>query len=514
MSLSSPPPDWMVLLCSACGTRMKVRREVALTSRLICPGCRVPLPAHDAPSFEVEEADPTPLPPPAAGGSLPQHRESPVLQGTFYPSGTPAAAPARPGEVSSQEEFDGRSADDPEGEDDELPLPPGQRRRVKIKKRRIKRPTAALRYLELTDWDQHELTQIPDAEIAADVWAEAQPIPEEVAPSQQENEYLVESSEEEDGQTRTTKKRVRRRRLLQGTRLFFRRFTSLSRYFTAALAVLLAGVAFYGFYVFRQQYQPPPLPPVTEPAIDRSMLTRYDELGAEQAVRDFLSADSIESKLAFVRHPGRIRPLMQAWYRGSRSAGRLEGGKVAKMEKWGGTPGSTSYYITLAMPVFVPDPLTPGSTLEEMTFFAVEEIRNGPVSTYLIDWETSTGYQEMPLETYKATMPSEPHLFRIYMKADNYYNHGFSELDWQCVALYYPGRDFHLYGYISRTSLEGRTLLPLVEAGRSAGIIAELVYPADPVSRDQVIVRQLRHYSWFYDKPEDAVGDPAPIKIN
>ena len=156
------------------------------------------------------------------------------------------------------------------------------------------------------------------------------------------------------------------------------------------------------------------------------------------------------------------------------------------------------------MPVYVPDPLNPGSTYEEMTFFAIEELRDGPNSTYLVDWETSTGYQEIPLETYKATMPPEPWPFRIYMRSDDYYNHDFTELEWQCVALYYPGRDFHLYGYINRISLEGRKLLEMIAGGNRIGIIAELAYPPNPASRDQVIVQRMLHPSWFYDTSAEA----------
>ena len=511
MSPSPPSQDWMVLQCSACGTRMKAQRGLASASRLLCPQCHAPVPFAEEPEpEETEEFRASPLPsrdqdsqPPRP--VLPQ-RESQTMQGGSYPSGPRAVPPSAAQAGGFHPEFDGRVTGEEEAGDASAHHAPGELRRVKIKKRRTKR-TEAQRYKELTDWDQSELTHIPEAEIAADIWADARPIPEDVAPAEQENEYVVESVEGEDGQTRTTKKKVRRRRLLLGARLLFQRFTSLSRYLTAALAVAVAAVAIYGFYVFRQRYEAPPLPPVTEPPIDRAVLTHYDELGAEKAVRDFLSADGIAAKLAFVRHPERVRSLMERWYRGDRTAGPLQAGEPTLRDKKGGEPGSEGYYVMLAMPVLVPDPLNPGSTYEEMNFFAVEEIRNGPDSTYLVDWETSTGYQEIPLETYKQTMPPEAYPFRIYMKADNYYNHGFSETEWQCVALYYPGRDFHLYGYINRSVPEARDLLPLVESGRRAGIIAELVYPPDPASRDQVIVKRLLHPSWFYVRPEDAQPD-------
>ncbi|MDB6070541.1 MAG: hypothetical protein JWL81_1712 [Verrucomicrobiales bacterium] len=564
MSLSPPSLDWMVLQCGSCGTRMKVNRGVAATSQLLCPKCRTPVPSEDgeepaAPAFppapeppaaapsttpsstpstpawpqdsgqspspslptgnaawsQEFRADPlperAPAPPPASRSALPK-REETVLQGRSFedtrrnfPDPTTAAA-AHP-------EFEGglpaETDDDfPEDESGPRQLHPEARRRVKIKKRRTKRPQA--RYVELTDWDQSELSGIPEAEIAADIWADAKPLPEDVSPNEEANEYLVESVDDDSGQTRTTKKKVRRRRLLLGARLFFTRFMALSRYMGAALALLVAGAGIYGFYVFFQKYNASPLPSVVETPIDRAVLTSYDSQGAEKAVRDFLAADGIEAKLAFVRQPQRIRPLMQKWYRGERTAGPLQVGEPLRQDKRAGEEGTGTYYVILAMPVQVPDPLNPGSTYEETTFFAVEEIREGPVSRYLVDWETSTGYQEMPLETFKSTMPPEAWPFRVYMKAADYYNHGFNELEWQCVQLYYPGRDFQLFGYINRSSLEGRKMLPLVENNRSAGIIAELKYPNDPASREQVIVQRMIHSSWFYAKPEDAAlpGDP------
>ena len=515
MPLSSSSQDWAALQCGACGTRMKVPSVSAQATRLLCPHCRTPV--NGAPGgSEGAEFRPGPLPPrsPAVDPSFPSLplRESPVLQGrTFSEGPRPGAEAPRESRESPglHPEFDGRPAAAPEpGGDAMQPHRPEQRRRVKIKKRKAKPPPPP-RWIELTDWDQRDWAQLPEAEVAADPWVEAQPLPEDRVSKGQEREYLVESVEEADGQTRTTKKRVRRRRLLIGARLVFQRLIALSRYLTAALALLVTGIALYGFHVLRQRSQAPP-PAAAEAPIDRSVLTSEDARRAEQAVRQFLAAEGIEAKLALVRQPERIRPLMQRWYRDGRSAGAAAAGEPSLRDKRGGDVGSTGYYVLLAMPVYVPDPLNPGSTYEEMTFFAVEEIRNGSSSTYLVDWETSVGYQELPLETFKGTMPPEAYPFRIYMKADTYYNHGFSELEWQCVALYYPGRDFHLDGYISRSTRDGREMLPLVEGGRRAGIIADLVYPPNPASRDQVIVKRMRYPSWFFAKAEDAAALEEP----
>lgn len=516
MSLSPSSPDWMVLQCRACGTRMKSRRDVDPESRLLCPKCRTPVPVQEEGQPEVRqgvEFRPGPLPDrpalsesPASGtgreggGFVPAPRPGEIFEGGMISPDAPVQPrdPAALADLGEHPEFDGVT---PAEEFEYEESPQGERRR-RIKKRRSKR--AARKYVELTDWNQSELAGIPEAEVAADIWMDVKPLPEDVFRSD-ENEYVVKSEEDEDGQTRLTKKKVRRRRLLAGARLFFTRFTKFSRYFTVALGLLLAGVAFYGFSVYQKKYVVPPAPPIPDLPVDRRVLTQYDLQGAEQAVRDFLAADGVEAKIPFVRQAGRVRPLMEKWYQNpEHPAGPLQAGNVALQDKVGGEgEGMNGFFIILAMTVYVPDPLNPSSTVEEMTYFSVEEIRKGPTSRYLVDWETSTGYQEIPLETFKATMPPESYAFRVYVKSADYYNHGFEELEWQCVELYYPGRDFKLWGYVSRRTLEGRALLMRLENGWSGGIIAELQYPENPVSRDQVIVRRMIHDSWYYKNTEE-----------
>ncbi len=562
MSLS-PPPEWMVLLCGACDTRMKVRRQDALSARLLCPQCHAPVssPLKPMPPARVEmppappvspEFSPTPLPARAAPVAPPSlalpSRENTVMQGKSWgqngkgrpPGGTgfpmggkepaefrgsdlsakPETPPGRAGDGLVEDEDEAKAEDGEEGSDGSAASPgkpaallpdrrlaPGETRRATIKKRKVKPPVVEAR--ELTDWDHREMAGIPEAEVEADEWGKVRE-PEAGHNPENSRDYIVEVVEE-NGMVRTTRKRVRRRRLSKGAALFFKRLTAMSRGLVAALGLLMVGAAVYGFYVFRQKAEVTAIPRALEPPIDRLVLTSYDEQGAEKAVRDFLAADGMEAKLALVRQPDRIRPLMQDWYRGDRTAGPLQAGEVGLRDKSEGAEGSGLYFVMLAMPVLVPDPLNAGSLKEESTFFAVEEIRQGLQSTYLVDWEVSTGYQQMPLETFKATMPPEPYPFRVFMKEEGYYNNGFAETEWQCVELYYPGRDFQLYGYINRNSPEGQKMLPLIQDGNKAGVIAELKYPEDSASRNQVILKRLLHPSWFYAKPEDAAAQGQTI---
>jgi hypothetical protein len=190
-------------------------------------------------------------------------------------------------------------------------LAPGETRRATIKKRKVKPPVVEAR--ELTDWDHREMAGIPEAEVEADAWGTVRG-PEAGHGLENSRDYIVEVVEE-NGLLRTTRKRVRRRRLSKGAALFFKRLTAMSRGLVAALGLLMVGAAAYGFHVFRQKAEVTAIPRAVEPPVDRLVLTSYDEQGAEKAVRDFLAADGMEAKLAFVRQPDRIRPLMQEWVR-------------------------------------------------------------------------------------------------------------------------------------------------------------------------------------------------------
>ncbi|MDB6136413.1 MAG: hypothetical protein JWM59_4656 [Verrucomicrobiales bacterium] len=524
MSLTPSPQDWLVLQCPACGTRMKSRRNVAEEGTvLLCPSCRqtVTIPgaepepdpgrAHgNPPNREKEETHlPAGL---GLGPDFPPERQrhpaapkenSPVFhlkEGVVFEGGrVPLNFPSKPRErvddySGAHPEFDGSAA--AENDDDGVGGKnfPRQDRRVRIKRRR--RGNEKI-HTEVADWNDTDLDRVQEAETAADVWDSVKAMPDDYSSDGQE--YVVE------GREGAPRKKVSRRRAQKGGRLFFQRLTVLSKYLTAGLGLLLAGVAVYGIIMLRKtppSVISPSTPAPAEETIDRRVLTETDSQGAEKAVRDFLAADGVEAKLRLVRLPQHVRPLMEKWYQ-THPPGPLNAGPIDLKQKTGGDIGSPGYFVILAVPVQMPDPLNRGSTVEELTFFSVEEIRKGSASTYLVDWETSTGYQEMPFETFKATMPKEAHRFRVFVKNADYYNHNFTEKDWHCVEVYYPGRELRLWGYIRRSAIEARMLLIKLESGWGGALIAELQYPENSTSRDQVVLTRMVHPSWYYAEGEE-----------
>ena len=534
-----PPSDWLVLECPSCGGHMKVRKSAAESSRLLCPICKTVV---SEPVDEPSESEET------ASAAATDHAEAPSVGefGEMLPAApvaavadTPPVAAGPPAVSEPDLEFSGDT--DPRErsvakaprpaapslvnaefmaarqvtEDDEEEkarffnrlrnVEPDADSLVRVKRRRR---GARLHGVELTDWDV-EGADLPEAEVEADTWLHPVPLPEE-AHAVREREFVV-GEVLEGGRVMRRIRRLRKHRTVTAAQRFFRRLSTTTR----IIAGLLGGVIFLaavilGTRVIRQRWFPVTQVAGAETfAPDRAFLTMQDLAGAEQAVRDFLAADTVERQLAFVRLPARVRPLMDAYYKDNPLRPRTSGEVVDQQKVRSGD----LYLVTLAMMVNEPDPLDPASTFPRSRFFAVEEQRDSlGSSSYKVDWETAVQWQEMPLRKFKEEMLKTPVTFRLKMREGDYYLHGFSDREeWRCTELYYPGdEDFHLYGYIRLKEPAADRLLPLIEGGGRASVIVKLRYPDDAVSRDQVVVEDLVLDSWFHadDRPPADAASP------
>lgn len=122
----------------------------------------------------------------------------------------------------------------------------------------------------------------------------------------------------------------------------------------------------------------------------------------EQAVRKFFEAGSVSEKLAYVRDPGRVRPLMNDYYNR----------QPMPKTKWAGLgwtlpvdePGYRLGYVQATFEG------TPPASL------VVEELENG---SFVVDWESFVRYGELDWRDFLKLKPSQPKLFRVIAsKAD------------------------------------------------------------------------------------------------
>jgi hypothetical protein len=371
--------------------------------------------------------------------------------------------------------------------------------------------------LRLADWDTPDLADIPEAEIRADDFVkpgEVELLPDFLVQEKSAEEEIL--PEEVEGMVAKRKKRKGRRRLGKGLQSLYRRMSVTARW---AALILLLTIFGAGVWYLVQTFNTRAVASASEPTQERMEgaaevamqklldISLEDMEGSLKVVQSFLAAPTTEAKLAFVRLPERVKPLMEKWYALRPTTGLSSGNieQVTLMDADGNpyqAPGirksrvGNSYFIFLVVR-FGPD--------NAQRYFSVEHIP--PVapqtrSTYLLDWETSVGYQPMELTDFRAKQPREPQPFRVNFAPAQYWNYAFEDQDrWLSFRLSYPGEaDFEIYGYVERTSEIATELQQ--QMYRDANCILQLRYPPEAISRDQVIIDKIVHPSWFYERDE------------
>ncbi len=468
---------------------MKVRAGELAGRRVACPSCRSPVAvqpqsAHSAPEFRAPMAQDSDR---SAAPDAPVH-PSEEFQGTVDFSSYPGRVERRPAGEEPEEDEEPRTLKSTEDfQTDE---------HVRVKKRR-RRKSGSHRDI-LADWDT-VLETLPEAELYSDPWTESVPIPEEVI-EEKSRDTVVSEHREEDNTVRRVK-RVRRRRLFTWAQLFFRRLSLGMRILTVTIVALiaLAGLV-WGVVIFRSHFQPVTFDDVVaESRLPQDFITSQDESGAADAVAGFLAAVGTEAKLKYVRLPARVKPLMEQWY--TQTADRAwSAGEVRGRNK---IRSGDQYFVLLEMEVIDPERQGDSYDWRRVRHFAVEETEKDGVRRYLVDWETAVEWRVMSFEEFKNTRPSYNVPFRVKLRASSYYNHEFSdEKQWLATEIYFPhpqtGNELLFNGYIERGTPAFREIAPITESGRNPSMILNLRYPANPVSRDQVIIDSVVLDSWFY----------------
>ena len=447
---------------------------------------------------------PTPIPsgtPAESTGTLPPPKQTAKAAfGDGIPSGPTAGKSRIPLESKGSDDFFGKLkvvASDALG---------------KLKKRRKLGPNQ----LRLADWDTPGLDSIPQAEIRADEWAKRGP---DMAPlpflsgEKTEEDQLLEAPPEDGSESHPhRRKRSERRKVIKGMQMLFLRMSSTLRWTILILFLIVFGAAGWALV---GSFQPKKIvTAISAPSEAKLKVKRKEAIDllqdmtlvdldeSRKVVRKFLEADGIAAKSAFIRMPDKVRPLMEQWYITHPSS------PLSSED----TELNRKAIINNSIFIFLGVAVGPERIVK---YFTVEQIPDedpAKQATYLVDWETSVGYQPMELRDYQIKQPKDPLLFRVNVKPDTYFNYGFDDKEqWLCYKLTYPGDDdFFLYGYIKK----GTELAAAMEQQlfRDFNIVAKLRYPDDAISRDQVVIEKIAHPSWFYERPDvKPITSVAPI---
>lgn len=202
----------------------------------------------------------------------------------------------------------------------------------------------------------------------------------------------------------------------------------------------------------------------------------------------FFAAADIDTLARLVRHPERVRPLMENYY-----AERRIGGNLLTQSK-SLQPLTLDERATFWMHAV--------QLADGVTRILILEISDAGEAR--IDWETLVCYQPISWDAFATSRPAGVSLdFRVNVERDNLFSHEFANPDmWACYRLTALDSDETLFGY-ARTNddLAGSIDEYLYRnEGRSSSMILRLSIPAGLKSRG-VVIERLLSPRWLYVDP-------------
>jgi|UniRef100_UPI0037835FB7 hypothetical protein len=202
----------------------------------------------------------------------------------------------------------------------------------------------------------------------------------------------------------------------------------------------------------------------------------------ETTIRGFFESDTIEKKLAYVRDPQRVRPLMENFYR-NRSLEHREWkslGWILPVEE----PG---YRLGYAQAVF-------GDA--EPVSLIIEELGDGG---FRVDWESSVRYGEIGWNEFIQTQPATPKLFRVIASKPRHAPSAEAPQGSEILEIKHPEEDDVIYAYFDRQDPKFQPLLQQLQTGnwKDVPLTLRLCYPGPAGSGKSVRIADVEGKGWL-----------------
>jgi hypothetical protein len=198
---------------------------------------------------------------------------------------------------------------------------------------------------------------------------------------------------------------------------------------------------------------------------------------AEPLVRKFLEATTVEELLPLVRNLAVTEARIRHFY----PDGKIAAPGLVQLNSGGGL-SVRGKFISLAVTT---------RDLEEKSLALVETPQG-----LKIDWESWVGWSDISWETFLATKPVVPHVFRVTVAAVEYYNFEFADdSKWRSYQLLSPGGEHSIYGYAEKGSVVAQRIHINGEA-KSPALMLSLKFPPDAVSNSQVEIERVVADGW------------------
>jgi hypothetical protein len=208
---------------------------------------------------------------------------------------------------------------------------------------------------------------------------------------------------------------------------------------------------------------------------------KFDNDKLEEAVKNFVNAESPAELKKYIREAERVGPLIDRYYEqvayeaaGFESLNRLELSYLGEIL-------TTS--VTTAD--FLSSPI------------AVERVVDGDKESYQVDWESWVGYCDYPPEEMREKKPDQPFLMRVIMEPANYYNYGFSDdRKWRSLGLELKDSVYSFLGYVARDSEQDKELQIMMKNANALSCLIKVAYPSGARAKDQVEILEIVAKGW------------------
>lgn len=211
---------------------------------------------------------------------------------------------------------------------------------------------------------------------------------------------------------------------------------------------------------------------------------------AEESVKKFLNAGSLEEMAKYVRTPEVTVPRMREWY----------GSKVWEPigVKEVGAGGRVTVKGRMA---------SMSVQLKDFTYRQVALERVG--SEYKVDWESWIVWSSIPWEDIFEKKPKQAIEIRVRCSQDSYYNRHFrDDGKWLAVKLLHPLEDRTLYGYIDKDSPALTRLIADLQGGKVSAATIKVKFPKDSLANNQVEITEYIQNGWVRPSADDESTQP------
>jgi len=194
----------------------------------------------------------------------------------------------------------------------------------------------------------------------------------------------------------------------------------------------------------------------------------------EALLTRFFAAKTVEEKLATVRHPQRVAPLMKSFYERQ--------------------PLQPQIYRSLSNAVSLRDPGYRFGYVEALltddtaATLIIEETDDAHL---LVDWESAVQFSEMPWNEFLRDRPIEARLMRVIASRHP------SSADW--IELRHPSDPGRLRSFLDKSDQSLRSLIVQLEAAnwRDAPVTLRIGFPAAATDNQTVAIAAVEGKGWL-----------------